>query len=122
MTSLDATSLQDTAPFPVADRRSVALPMAAWVLNAVGVWPIGLAIAYVERGRATPEFATQYRYLIRTVLIGAVYLLASLLLCLVLVGYLALMATAVWFYARCIRAMLALSRGETLTRPSTWLV
>ena len=122
MTSLDTASFQDMPALSPVARGPVGLPMAAWALNIVGLWPIGLVIAYLERGRARPEVAASYRYLIRTVWIGALYLLVSLLLCLVLVGSIALLGTAVWFYARCIKAMLALSRGETLANPRTWLV
>lgn len=121
MTAIDLQTTDDQA-IDVAGRPSIALPMMAWALNLVGLWPIGLVIAYLERGKSTPEMAAQYRYLIRTVWIGALFFAVSYLLCLILIGALMLVVVALWYWARCVKAMLALHRREPIANPGTWLV
>lgn len=115
-------SAVDLQTIGTVERKSIALPMTAWAANLVGIWPVGLAVAYLERDRVTPDVASSYRYLIRTVWIGALYLAVSMALYVVLIGPIVTLAVCLWYVARCVRAMLALHRGEPLRNPRTWLV
>jgi hypothetical protein len=50
MSSIDARS-----EFAGANK---TLPTIAWALCVVGAWPIGLIIAYVDRGKTTELYAS----------------------------------------------------------------
>ena len=98
-----------------------SLPLVAWASFIVGFWPVSIVIAYLERDKA-PLFRTHYQYLIRTFWIGSLYLAVSLVLLIVLVGFVLLFAVTIWFYARCARAVIALLRNEPIAVPLTWFV
>ena len=105
---------------PTLPPNDKSLPLLAWGSFAVGFWPVSIVIAYLER-KKSPLFASQYRYLIRTFWIGFLYLAISTVLTLLFIGVLLFLATTIWFYARCIRAILCLLRNEPIPNPGTWL-
>lgn len=113
MTSIDNTAL--------TDQRPTTLPMIAWATCLLGLAPIGIIIAYMERGRI-PHLQNQYTYLIRTVWIGLLYISIALILCIVMIGFPLMVAASIWYLARCIKAMISLSRSEDLRSPRTWLL
>ncbi len=113
MTSIDNTAL--------IEQRPTALPMIAWATCLLGLAPIGVIIAYMERGRS-PRLQDQYTYLIRTFWIGMLYLFVASILSVVMIGLPLMIATSIWYLVRCIKAMLCLSRSEELRSPRTWLV
>lgn len=116
---MSAVELQN---IEIVERQPVALPMATWAATLVGLWPVGIVIAYLERAKASAEMAAQYRYLIRTCWIGVLYGCVASVLCLFLVGYVLLFALTLWWIARCVKAMIGLARHEPPRHPGTWLV
>lgn len=99
-----------------------ALPTIGWVLCLTGLWPIGLVLAYVDRGKTNELYASHYLYLIRTVWIGMLFCFISLLLSVVAVGLLTLIATGIWYLIRCVKGLVLVLRDEPISNPSTWLV
>lgn len=85
-------------------------------------WVIGLVIAYINRGKAGAAMDTHYTYLIRTFWIGLLYCIGSAVLTVIVVGFIGLIATLVWFIMRMVAGLQALGRGEPVARPETWLV
>ena len=107
--------------FTLIEQRPVALPMIAWTTCLFGLAPVGVIIAYMERGRS-PHLQDQYTYLIRTFWIGILYFFIAATLSVILIGLPLIIATSIWYLVRCIKAMLCLSRSEVLRSPTTWLV
>ncbi|WP_127519922.1 hypothetical protein [Mesorhizobium sp. Z1-4] len=89
----------------------------------IGITPlIGIVLAYVNRGRAEAWIETHYTWAIRTFWIGLLYGLISFVLAFVLVGFLLMLATAVWFILRCIFGLQALTRDEPMKNPQSWVL
>lgn len=83
---------------------------------------IGLVMAYINRGKSEAWVDTHYTFLIRTFWIGLLYGLISCLLMLVAIGFLLVFVTVVWVIARCIVGLQAVSRGEPIANPQSWLL
>ncbi|EXL03713.1 DUF4870 family protein [Aquamicrobium defluvii] len=82
----------------------------------------GLVIAYINRGKAGTYVESHYTFLIRTFWIGLLYALVSVALMIVGIGFLLMLAVAVWFIARCVIGMQVLQRGEPVRDPQSWLL
>ncbi len=82
----------------------------------------GLVIAYINRGKAGTYVESHYAFLIRTFWIGLLYALVSAVLLILGIGFLLMLAVAVWFIARCVIGMQALQRGEPVRHPQSWLL
>ncbi|MET3661693.1 DUF4870 family protein [Aquamicrobium ahrensii] len=82
----------------------------------------GLVIAYINRGKADAYVESHYTFLIRTFWIGLLYALVSVVLMIVGIGFLLMLAVAVWFIARCVVGMQALQRGQPVRDPQSWLL
>jgi uncharacterized membrane protein len=84
---------------------------------------IGLVIAYINRGEARGTWAeSHYTYQIRTFWIGLLYSLISVVLMLVLIGFLLIFLVLVWVLARCIRGLQWAGKGQPVPNPKTWFV
>jgi len=83
---------------------------------------VGIVMAHINRGKAGGWVETHYTYAIRTFWIGLLYSLISLALAILLVGFLLMIATAVWFVVRCVVGLMAASRDEPIRNPDGWLI
>ncbi len=89
----------------------------------IGITPlIGIVLAHVNRGKSAPWIETHYTWAIRTFWIGLLYAVISGILAIVLVGFLLMLATAVWFILRCIFGLQALTRDEPMKNPGSWIL
>jgi uncharacterized membrane protein len=89
----------------------------------IGITPlIGVVLAYVNRGKSEPWVETHYTWAIRTFWIGLLYSVIGALLTIVLIGFLVLIATAVWYIVRVVVGFQALSRNEPIRKPQSWMV
>lgn len=103
---------------------NVQVIYASYLLGfVVGVTPlIGIVIAYMNRGKAGGWIETHYTWAIRTFWIGILYGLISLMLSLVLIGFLLMLAAAVWVVVRVVVGLQAVGRGEPIRNPESWLI
>ncbi|MCR5858498.1 DUF4870 domain-containing protein [Mesorhizobium sp. J428] len=83
---------------------------------------VGLIMAYINRGKAGGWVDTHYTYLIRTFWIGLLYGAIAVILMMLLIGFLLLVAVAVWIIVRCIVGLQAAGRGEPVKNPESWLI
>lgn len=89
----------------------------------VGFTPlIGVVIAYVYQGKGPEWLDAHYRYQIRTFWIGLLYGLVSLLLALIGIGFLLMIALAVWLVIRCVKGFKGLQEQRAPANIDTWLV
>lgn len=89
----------------------------------IGITPlVGIVLAYVNRGKSEAWIETHYAWAIRTFWIGLLYGLVSFILAFILIGFLLMLATAVWFILRCIFGLQALSRDEPMKNPQSWIL
>lgn len=83
---------------------------------------VGLVFAYINRGKAGGWVETHYTYQIRTFWIGLLYVLISLILSFVLIGFLAMIAVAVWYIVRSVIGLQRAAQGQPIANPQGWLI
>ncbi len=84
---------------------------------------VGLVIAYINRGDAAGTWvASHYTYQIRTFWIGLLYSCISVVLMIVGVGFLLIVAVAVWGIVRCVRGLQWAASETPVPNPQTWMV
>lgn len=96
------------------------LYLASFAIGITGF--IGLVMAYINRGKADAWVETHYTWLIRTFWIGLLLGFISVLLMIVVIGFVLFIAVAVWVIARCIIGLQAANRGEPITNPKSWML
>lgn len=103
---------------------NVQVIYASYLLGfVVGITPlIGIVLAYMNRGKAGGWVETHYTWAIRTFWIGILYGLISLMLSLVLIGFLLMLAVAIWVIVRVVVGLQAVGRGEPIRNPESWLI
>ncbi len=97
------------------------LYLAGFVLGGLSTL-VGLVFCYVNRGGADQVSQNHYRYAIRTFWIGVLYSLISAMLMIVGIGFLLIVAVAVWVIVRCVKGLQAASAGQPITNVETWLL
>lgn len=83
---------------------------------------IGIVLAYMNRGKVGGFVETHYTWLIRTFWIALLYSLIGAVLMLVGIGFLLLLAAAVWAVVRLVKGLQALGRNEPIPDPLTWWI
>ena len=88
---------------------------------AVGITGIvGLIMAYMNRGSAPAWVQSHYTFQIRTFWIGLLGSVIGFALTFILVGFLVLLAVAIWFIIRCVKGMQYVGRREAYPNPESW--
>ena len=113
------SEIQPTSRGPSPDK---TLAYLAWITCILGMWPVGLIIAYIDRGKVPPWLASHYRYLIRSCWIGLLYVVIGILLTLIVIGAFLLVLAGAWFLIRCVKGLVYVYRDEPIDKPGTWLV
>ncbi len=96
------------------------LYLASFVVGITGL--VGLVLAYLNRGKASGWIETHYTWAIRTFWIGLLGALVSALLMVVAIGFLMMIAVAVWVIVRCVIGLQAVSKGEPIRNPLSWTI
>lgn len=94
--------------------------LGSLVIGVTGI--VGIVFAYLNRGKAGGFVESHYTFLIRTFWIGLLYTLISVVLMMLVIGFLLMFAVAVWFIIRCILGLQALQRGAPINNPRSWLL
>lgn len=96
------------------------LYLASFVVGITGL--IGLIMAYMNRGKAGGWIETHYTWAIRTFWIAFLGAIVSAILMMVLIGFLLILAVAIWVIVRCVIGLQAVGRGEPIKNPDSWLI
>jgi len=83
---------------------------------------IGIVIAYMNRGKAGGWVETHYTWQIRTFWLALLYSFVSVLLMIVGIGFLLIVAVAVFVIVRCVLGLQAAGREEAMKNPESWLI
>jgi uncharacterized membrane protein len=107
------------------DVSTIKVVKTIYVLYLIGfIFPIcsliGLVMAYVYRDDAKDYLKGHFHYQIRGFWIYLLYSLISLVLCVILIGGLLFLVTAVWWIIRNIKGFRAASQGVSVVNPRTW--
>lgn len=104
------------------DRQAKVIYALYAISVAFGVTAIvGVVLAYMAREAAPNWLASHYRFQIRTFWLMLLFSFIGAVLTLVKVGYLVLVATAVWLIVRCVKGWRHLDRREPVDNLETWL-
>jgi uncharacterized membrane protein len=96
------------------------LYLASMALGVTAI--VGVVLAYVWKGEAHEAWETShYDYLIRTFWIGLIGAVVSVMLMLVLVGFLLLLAVGVLVVVRCVLSLVNAQKRMPMPNPDTWL-
>ena len=95
------------------------LYLASLIVGITGI--VGVIMAYMNRSEAPEWLKTHYQLQIRTFWIGFLYTVISVLLMLVVIGYLMILFVLVWYIVRCVKGMKYLSKKEAYPNPTGWL-
>ncbi|UUP18468.1 DUF4870 family protein [Nitratireductor thuwali] len=83
---------------------------------------VGIVLAYMNRGKSEAWVETHYTWAIRTFWIGILFGLISAILMVVGIGFLLLLAVAVWAVVRIVIGLQAVSRREPIKNPQSWIL
>jgi uncharacterized membrane protein len=84
---------------------------------------VGLVLAYINRPQASGSWTeSHYTYQIRTFWIGLLYVLISVILMAVLIGFFLILAVLVWAVLRCVKGLQWAAAGTPVPNPQTWMV
>ena len=82
---------------------------------------VGVIIAYVYRDHGGGWVDKHFHFQIRTFWIGLLYFMVSGLATFLVIGWLLLLVSLVWWIVRCAKGLKALSRSEPYPNVTTWL-
>jgi uncharacterized membrane protein len=81
----------------------------------------GLIVAYLKRGGASPVAASHFTWQIRTFWIGLLYSIIGFITMMIMIGWLVLLATVIWYLVRSIKGFIAAGEGRAIENVETWL-
>lgn len=107
-------------------RENVILIYVLYLLGLVpafGLVPIlvGFVMAVLNRDKAEALERTHYEFLFRQALIGLGLVIISLILIIILIGFVGFLLTAIWWVVRSVKGLLAINNREPIPDPRSWL-
>lgn len=115
---------------PVVERvetQKSALPSIVYIIYLASIFTgglvsiIGVIMAYIAKSKGTVLEKNHFQYQIRTFWIGLLYGLISLILMVVLIGFITAFLTFVWFVVRCLKGFIYYSKNESIENVTTWI-
>lgn len=83
---------------------------------------VGVVLAYVWKGEAHEDWeSSHYQYLINTFWIGFFGSIVSVMLMIVLVGFLTILAVMALVVVRCVLSLVNAQKSAPMPNPGTWL-
>ena len=96
------------------------LYLSSFILGVTSI--VGVVLAYMWKGEPKEEWeVSHYQYLINTFWIGFVGSVVSVILMIVLIGFLLLFAVAALVIVRCVLSLINAQKREPMPNPGTWL-
>ena len=96
------------------------LYLSSFILGITSI--VGVVLAYMWKAEPKEEWeVSHYQYLINTFWIGLVGSIISVVLMIVLIGFLLLLAVAAWVVVRCVLSLINAQKREPMPNPGTLL-
>ena len=96
------------------------LYLASFLTGITGI--VGVVLAYVWKGEPQGEWeASHYQYLINTFWLGFFGTIVSVILMLLLIGFLLIWAVIALVVVRCVLSLLNAQKKAPMPNPGTWL-
>ena len=97
--------------------------LAVYILYLVGFGLVGVILAYVKRYdlRGT-IWESHLNFAIRTFWLGALGIIAGIVLTLVLIGIIILWAVGLWLLVRVVFGLVQLAGDKPIPNPQTWFI
>ncbi|WP_274427019.1 DUF4870 family protein [Chelativorans sp. YIM 93263] len=83
---------------------------------------VGIVLAYLNRGKSEEWIETHYTWAIRTFWIGLLFALVSVILMVVGIGFLLMLAVAIWAVVRVVIGLQQVSRNVPIKNPESWML
>jgi len=83
---------------------------------------VGIVMAYLNRGKAGGFVESHYTWQIRTFWIALLASFVSAILFIVGIGFLLMLAVAVWVIVRVVKGLMALQKNEPIANPQSWWI
>ena len=83
---------------------------------------VGIVMAYLNRGKAGGFVESHYTWQIRTFWIALLASFVSALLFIIGIGFLLMLAVAVWVIVRVIKGLMTLQKNEPIANPQSWWI
>lgn len=112
-------AIQDTPTTEGTAKIIYILYLAGIVFGVTGI--IGVIMAYINKDEAPEWLKSHYQFQIRTFWIGALYLLAGVLLTFIVIGFLVILFWVVWLIIRCVKGMKSLDLQQAPPNPTGWM-
>ena len=118
--------MNDVSTSEAGNEDSGQMALAIYILYLVGFATgglttiIGLIMAYVYKDTAPDWLRSHYVNAIHVFWKGLLYLVVSILLCAVLIGFLLLLVQTIWFIVRCAKGIQGVSSGRPYADPESW--
>jgi len=102
--------------------------MLIYILYLLGLVPafgavpiiVGFVMALLNRSSDDGVWASHYEYQFRQAAIGLMFVVVSAILIFVLIGFVGLVLTAVWWIVRSVKGLQAASRKEPIADPKSY--
>jgi uncharacterized membrane protein len=109
---------------PLSDDRQMAMIVYVAYLAAFAFPPLaiaGVVLAYVNRETAPDWLKSHYTFQIYTFWIGLLFSFVSLVLAVVLIGFVLMFATMAWYVIRCALGINRLMLRDAYPNPISWI-
>ena len=94
------------------------LYLVAFVVGITSI--VGVVMAYMAKAEAPDWLKTHYNNQINIFWKGLLYGIVSCVLMVVLIGFVLIIVTLIWYIVRIVKGMQALSKGEAIENPGSW--
>lgn len=94
------------------------LYLVAFVVGVTSI--VGVVMAYMAKDEAPGWLKSHYNNQINIFWKGLLYALVSIVLMVVLIGFVLMLVVLVWYIVRIVKGMQALSKGEPIENPGSW--
>lgn len=96
------------------------LYLVGLVVGITGI--VGVIMAYLGKGKGDAILDTHYNNQINIFWKFFLYAVIGMILSIVLIGILILLAAVVWYIIRVVKGMQALSSGQPIENPGSWML
>jgi uncharacterized membrane protein len=96
------------------------LYLVALVIGVTSI--VGVIMAYLAKDQAPDWLKSHYNNQINIFWKALLYCVIGAVLSIILIGFLILLATLVWYIIRVVQGMQALNRNEPIANPGSWLL